>query len=102
MIRVVARYRVKPDRVEENERLVRDVYSELAEAQPDGLSYATLKLDDGVTFVHISLDPDDAEPLPGFDAFQRFLADLPDRCEEAPYVRRGEVVGSYGWDGAFG
>ena len=101
MIRVVARYRVKPDRVEENERLVRDVYSELAEAQPDDLSYVTLKLDDGVTFVHISLDPADAEPLPGFDAFQRFLADLPDRCEEPPYVRRAEVVGSYGWDGVF-
>ena len=101
MIRVVARYRVKADRVEENERLVRDVYSELAEAQPDDLSYATLKLDDGVTFVHISLDPADAEPLPGFDAFQRFLADLPDRCEEPPYVRRAEVVGSYGWEGAF-
>ena len=99
MIRVVARYRVKPDRVEENERLVRDVYAELAEAQPGDLRYTTLKLDDGVTFVHISLDPTDAEPLPGFDAFQRFLADLPDRCEEPPYVRRAEVVGSYGWDG---
>ena len=101
MIRAVARYRVKPDKVEENERLVRDVYSELVEAQPDDLSYVTLKLDDGVTFVHISLDPADAEPLPGFDAFQRFLADLPDRCEEPAYVRRGEVVGSYGWDGLF-
>jgi hypothetical protein len=101
MIRVVARYRVKPDRVEENERLVRDVYSELAEAQPADLSYVTLKLDDGVSFVHLSLDPKDTEPLPGFDAFQRFLADLPDRCAEPPYVRRGEVVGSYGWDGAF-
>ena len=101
MIRVVARYRVKPDRVKENERLVRDVYSELAEAQPDALSYVTLKLDDGVTFVHVSLDPTDSEPLPGFDAFQRFLADLGDRCEEPPYVRRGDVVGSYGWYGAF-
>jgi len=100
MIRVVARYRVKPDRVEENERLVRDVYAELAEAQPDGLRYVTLKLDDGVTFVHLSLDPAETEPLPGFDSFQRFLADLGDRCEEPPSVRRADVVGSYGWDGA--
>ena len=101
MIRVVARYRVKPDRVEENERLVRDVYSELAEDAPDDLRYVTLKLDDGVTFVHVSLDPNDTEPLTRFDSFKRFLADLHDRCEEPPYVRRGEVVGSYGWDGVF-
>jgi hypothetical protein len=102
MIRVVARYRVKPDRVEENEGLVRDVYAELAAAEPEDLRYVTLKLDDGVTFVHLSLDPGDTEPLTRFDSFQRFLADLPDRCEEPPYVRRAEVVGSYGWEGAFG
>ena len=101
MIRVVARYRVKPDRVEENLKLVRDVYAEAAEARPEGLRYATFQLDDGVTFVHVSLDEGETEPLTRLDAFKRFLADLPDRCEEPPYVRRAEVVGSYGFEGIF-
>ena len=101
MIRVVARYRVKPDRVEENLKLVRDVYAEAAKARPEGLHYATFQLDDGVTFVHVSLDEGETEPLTRLDAFKRFLADLPDRCEEPPYVRRAEVVGSYGFEGIF-
>ena len=37
MARVIVRYTVKPDRVAENEQLVRDVYAELARTQPDGL-----------------------------------------------------------------
>jgi hypothetical protein len=101
MIRVVARYRVKPDRVDENVRLVEAVYAELAEKRPD-VSYVTFRLDDGQTFVHISLDPAETEPLPQLDAFQAFLAELPDRCAEPPYVRRAEVVGSFGFDDLLG
>jgi hypothetical protein len=55
MRRVIVRYRVKPDRVAENEELVRAVYAELAGVQPEGLRYATVKLDDGVTFVHVAV-----------------------------------------------
>ena len=64
MRRVVVRYRVRPDRVEENERLVRAVYEELAAVQPEGLRYATVKLDDGVTFVHVAVHETE-NPLPG-------------------------------------
>jgi hypothetical protein len=101
MYTVVARYRVKPDRVGENVALVRDVYAEAAAGRPDGLRYVTFQLDDGVTFVHLSLDANETEPLTELDSFQRFLDDLPDRCDEAPYVRRAEVVGSYGFEGIF-
>src|SRR5215471_9556263 len=54
MPQVMVRYRVNPDRVAENEQLVRAVYDELAASQPEGLQYATFKLPDGVTFVHIA------------------------------------------------
>ncbi len=35
----VVRYRTKPECADENERLIRDVFAELADARPDGLQY---------------------------------------------------------------
>jgi hypothetical protein len=49
MKRIMVRYKVKPDQVAANERLVRDVYDELARTRPEGLRYGTFKLDDGVS-----------------------------------------------------
>jgi hypothetical protein len=94
MKRVVVRYRVKPDRVAENEEAVRAVYAELAELQPEGLRYATVKLDDGVTFVHVAVHETD-NPLPGLASFQAFTNGVRDRAEEPPTVSEATVVGSY-------
>ena len=44
MRQVMVRYKVKPERVAENEALVRAVYAELARVNPDGLHYATFRL----------------------------------------------------------
>jgi hypothetical protein len=97
MKRVMVRYKVKPDRVEENEALVRAVYEELAAAQPDGLRYATFKLGDGVSFVHVaSVETEDGQnPLSQVDAFRRFTADVADRCEEQPVTTELSEIGSY-------
>ena len=61
MKRVMVRYRVKPDQVEANEALVRAVFEELERERPGGFGYATFKLDDGVSFVHIVDERDDDE-----------------------------------------
>ena len=50
----MVRYKVKPDQAARNEELVRAVYEELEQTRPDGLSYATFKLDDGVSFMHLA------------------------------------------------
>jgi hypothetical protein len=93
---VMVRYRVKPDRVQENERLVNDVYEELGEVQPDGFRYATFKLDDEAGFMHLAVQADGVEnPLPKLAAFGRFQADIADRCEEQPVVTPLEEVGSF-------
>ena len=55
MRQVMVRYKVKPDRVAENEELVRAVYDELERVAPAGLRYATFRLDDGVSFVHLAI-----------------------------------------------
>ena len=59
----VVRYRTKPEHADENERLVRDVFAELAETDPDGLHYATFRLDDGVSFVHVAVLDGEVNPL---------------------------------------
>jgi hypothetical protein len=94
----MVRYKIKPDRVEENEQLVRDVYDELARTQPDGLRYGTFKLDDGVSFVHLAVHSD-PNPLGQVEAFARFQADIRDRCDEPPVATVLEEVGSYRFDG---
>jgi hypothetical protein len=91
----MVRYKIKPDDVAENERLVRDVYAELAERQPDGFHYGTFKLDDGVSFVHLATHEVDDNPLVTVDAFTRFQQNLRKRCDEPPVVVELEEVGSF-------
>ena len=50
----VVRYNVKPGRAEQNAELVRAVYGELAGLGPAGFRYATYRLEDGRTFVHVA------------------------------------------------
>ena len=95
MRQVMVRYKVKPDRVEENEQLVRAVYDELAATRPAGLRYATFRLDDGVSFVHLASVEGEHNALAESEAFARFQADVRDRCEELPVVTELHEVGSY-------
>jgi hypothetical protein len=94
MTQVMVRYKVKADRVAENEELVRAVYDELAATTPDGLQYATFKLPDGVTFVHVAQHAE-VNPLRAVEAFQRFQEGIRDRCEEPPISAELEEIGSY-------
>jgi hypothetical protein len=96
MKRVTVRYRVKPDRVAENEELVRAVYAELAERKPDGLRYATFKLADGVSFLHLAFHGD-PNPLGQVAAFAEFQRGIRDRCDEPPVVTEVEQIGAYGF-----
>jgi hypothetical protein len=91
----VIRYTTKPDRADENERLIRAVFAELAEHRPDGVRYTALRLDDGVSFVHVvQLDGDD-NPLPALAAFREFQAGIDDRCASGPTASDAAEVGSY-------
>ena len=94
MPHVMVRYRVRPDRVAENEELVRAVYDELAETRPAGLHYATFKSADGVTFVHVARHDED-NPLRSIAAFGRFQEGIGDRCDEPPVVTELQEIGSY-------
>jgi hypothetical protein len=95
MKRVMVRYKVKPDRVAENEVLVRAVYDELQRTDPDGIRYATFRLDDGVSFAHIAFTEEGPNPLAEVAAFARFQENIRDRLDEGPVVAQLTEIGSY-------
>jgi hypothetical protein len=91
MSAAVIRYRVRPEAAEENQRLVEGVFAALAVAAPPGLRYTSLRLADGVTFVHVV----DGEGLPDLPAFQEFQRGIGDRLAEGPVRDDGTLVGAY-------
>jgi hypothetical protein len=95
MKRVMVRYKVKPDQAAHNEELVRAVYAELHEREPSGIRYATFKLDDGLTFVHLAETDVDPAPLTGLQAFKQFLEGIADRCDDPPVATDLHEIGSF-------
>jgi hypothetical protein len=89
------RYRTRPERAAASEELIRAVYEELADTQPDGLSYATFKLADQVTFLHLVQALPAPSPLLTVKAFGEFQIGVADRCEQPPVREQLTAVGSY-------
>jgi hypothetical protein len=96
MRQVMVTYRVKPEQAARNEKLVRAVYEELHRTGPEGIQYATFKLADGVSFVHIaSTEGDGPSPLSRLHAFAQFQDGIDDRCVEGPTVTELQSIGSF-------
>src|SRR6185295_16847942 len=73
MRRTVIRYKAKPDMADRNAELVAAVFAELKAAQPEGLRYMSLRLEDD-TFIHFveTAADDGSSPLPKLPAFAAF------------------------------
>ncbi len=95
MRQVIVRYRVKPDRAEENARLIEAVFAQLAREAPAGLRYASFRGPDGCDFTHLAIMEDGPNPLLALDSFRAFTAAIRDRCEEAPVNVEVTEVGAY-------
>ena len=91
---VVVRYRTRPDAADDNERLIKAVFEELAVVQPGGIRYFAFRADE-TTFVHTAVFDSDTNPLEDLPAFQAFTSGIADRCEEPPAAAAGRIVGSY-------
>lgn len=93
----VVRYEMQPGSADENQQLIESVFAELAEKRPEGLRYASFRLADEVTFVHVLYSDDDAPDLTEFAAFQDFQKEFGARLAGAPQAQGGQLVGSYGF-----
>src|SRR5215207_4587615 len=94
----VVRYQAKPERADENQKLIEAVFADLREHAPRGFTYRVLRLEDGVSFIHVVTEHDVDEPDSPQDvpAFQAFVADIADRCDIPPVAMRATVVGTFG------
>jgi hypothetical protein len=91
----IVRYETHPDSADANEALVKAVYAELAATDPGHLRYATFRLDDGVTFLHVAVT-DGENPLTTTAAFAAFQSGIRERCAVPPAPVKATLVGSYG------
>jgi hypothetical protein len=92
----MVQYTTRPDQAEENARLIRAVFESLRETAPAGITYASYRLDDGVSFIHIaSIDDPANNPLQNLPAFKAFTVGVKDRCDVAPVTSMLHEVGSY-------
>ncbi len=96
MSTTVVRYQVKEGRGDENQALVEAVFAELAQTKPDGLRYGTVRLEDGVTFIHTARIDGEENPLAASPAFKAFTDNIAERCDVPPAAAGATVVGNYG------
>jgi len=92
---VIVRYTTRSDRADENERLIRAVFAELAVSRTPGLDYAAFRLEDGMSFVHVATIEGDENPLTSLPAFRAFVSGIGDRCIDPPVTTGGSPVGGY-------
>ena len=92
----VIRYRTKVECAEENAELIATFFAELADRKVAGIRYEALRLDDGVTFLHIATLDGENNPLMSSPAFAAFQSGLGGRLEEGPFPATATVVGSHG------
>ena len=95
MYQRLIRYQTKPDQADANAKLAEAVYAELHRTRPDGVSYATFRLNDEVTFVHVVQVRQEPSPLLAVKAFAEFQADITDRVDRGPVTEDLTEVGSY-------
>ena len=96
MKHVLVRYTVRPECAEENTRLVERVFERLHQNAPEGLSYASFRLEDGVSFVHVaSVADSENNPLRQLPEFHAFTSTIRERCDVAPVTTTLQEVGRY-------
>lgn len=94
---MIVHYKVKEGRIAEKEAFISRAFEQLQELQPLGIRYATLKLRDGVSFVHfVSVETaNGSNPLSELPAFKAFTASASERLEGQPLVTQLKGFRSY-------
>lgn len=92
MQRTLVRYRAKPEKIEENQRLIGEVFREPHARSSNDVRYLVLRLSDG-TFRH--LVEDSSKTIPSLEAFAAFRRGGEDRRMDERQLLEATVVGNY-------
>lgn len=98
----IVRYTTRPGRAEENERLARGVFGELAKAPPRPFAYALLRQGDDFLHLFLNLEDDDADGVVELPSFKAFAAGGAERWIAPPEIARHSMrlVAAYGFEAA--
>jgi hypothetical protein len=90
------RQKVQDDKVEEAEAGVRGLFAALERVRPEGLRYASTRVEDSSTFVIMLELADGArDPRSQIPEFEQFLARQQKLLDGPPVIEQLEVIGSY-------
>ncbi len=83
---VKVQYTVKASYAETNKKNIQKVMADLQALNNPGIRYSAFVLEDGQTFVHFAMYPDEetAAIVPDLESFQSFRQQLKDSQPEAP------------------
>ena len=93
---VVVRYQTKPEAADENARLIENVYAASPQVAPAGFRYATYRLADGISFVHVASHRGDDNPLATLPEFAEFQKISAHGSSSRRSPSDATIVGSYG------
>ncbi|ADD43940.1 nuclear transport factor 2 family protein [Stackebrandtia nassauensis] len=91
----VIQYRTLPEAADANEKLVADVFEQLAAEDPGGVRYVSLRLDDGVGFVHVVINEPGGTNLTELSSFAEFQREFSDRVPDGPTRSGAKLIGQY-------
>jgi hypothetical protein len=94
MAYTLVNYKAKPERADENERLIAGVFRELHAEGPADLRYMALRLEDD-TFIHLVATESEDPTLRSLASFQAFQQDIDERQIGPPQFRTAALVGNY-------
>jgi hypothetical protein len=94
MNRRLIRYNAKPDRADENQRLIEAVFLELREKKPEGVRYMVLRMADD-SFAHFVELEGAANPLQALESFRKFSGTAAERALDPPVASEARVIGDY-------
>ena len=95
MPHTIVTYTVKPGRETENVKLVRAMFEELAQTQPDGFRYAVFQLPQTRQFIHLYTDEGAESGVQQLSSFQAFVAQAQDRHDQPATFAEAELIGDY-------
>jgi hypothetical protein len=91
----LVRQKVKDGTVEAAEAATREWFATLDRVRPEGLRYASTRVDSSTFVILTELADGIEDPRPAMPEYRRFMEQLKDWVDGPPVVEHLDVVGSY-------
>ena len=96
MKQVLINYIVKPEKVDENATLIKQVFAEMREVKLKGVKYSAYKMGENV-FVHVAQFENEVahQQFTSLESFKAFRKNIAERQIEKPVTNNIEEIGSF-------